>query len=70
MIDLKDLMDTKFKANISHLEDKYHVMEFHCAFEDYECSFNLNTGQLICLVDNLQHLSNILKKYIADCCPD
>ncbi len=70
MIDLKDLMETKFAAQIEHLDTKYHTLSFHCKFEDYESIFTLNTRQLSCLIDNLQHLSTILKKHLVENTPD
>jgi hypothetical protein len=66
MLDLKDLMETKFSAQIEHLDTKHHSLSFHCKFEDYEMICTPNTRQLHCLIDNLQHISTVLKKYLAD----
>lgn len=66
MIDLKDLMETKFVAQVEHLDTKYHTLAFHCKFEDYESICTLNTRQLHLLLDNLEHLSSVIKAYLAD----
>lgn len=66
MIDLKDLMEMKLMANIENIDEKHHVLSFHCKFDDYESICTPNTRQLHCLIDNLQHMSNVIKKYLAD----
>ena len=65
MIDIQDLLDTPFKAEIEHLESKFHALTLKNAI-DFESTCNINTRQLQILLDNCETISRKIKDYFAN----